>query len=137
MAATFLGIASQLVGIFQNAKTIRKMFQKKFARKINKLVIESERKTRESTREVVPVWDSSIWACSSSHADNLRERSWEGPVVGATVPQPFEYLNRYSQGGSHCLECFNAPFLNTYTSVGYPHGFSTSILIPSRFTHYN
>ena len=91
-ASTFLGIPAQLVGIFQN----------RFAKRINGLIVDSERKTLEQTQEVMPTWDLKIWDCSSIQAYSLRERSWGGPVVGATIPNPFEYLNRHSAGGSQC-----------------------------------
>ena len=101
MSATFLGIATQLVGIFQNSKTIRRMFQRKFSKRIDRLVIDSERKTLSSTQAIPHSGEAGVgvWDCSATQADILRERSWGGPVVGATVPHPFEYLNRYSQGG--------------------------------------
>ena len=135
-AATFLGIATQLVGVFQNSRTIRRMFQKKFSKRINLLVIDSERRTLSSTQELPPSSGVGIWDCSATQADSLRERSWGGPVVGATVPHPFEYLNRYSPGGSSCGECFQPPFLNTYTSVSYPRGFSTTVWVKGPLQAY-
>ena len=85
MASTFLGIAAQLVGIFQNVKTIR-MFQKKFARKINGL-IESERRTLALTRETVPIWDLKMWGMFF-----FSSYRWRNCDSSLRVPHPFEYL---------------------------------------------
>ena len=43
------------------------------------------------------------------------------------MPPPFEYLHDYSPGGSKYNECYLGRYIDTYTSVGYHQGFSTSV----------
>lgn len=121
-AGTFLGITESMVGLFQNSRTIRMVFKKRFASTVSELMIKYERKNIRGI--LAPSFDyvGTIWKCSSEQADLLREMSWGREVVGTTIPHPSELLGRISPGHGGCLECSCAPYPGSYISVIYPHG---------------
>lgn len=126
-AATFLGLTESLVGLFQNSRTMRKMFSSKFSEKVGRLLRLSELSAIRYSLAPFRIYaDTDIWGCSSSHADLLRHRSWGQPIIGTTIPHPLEYLVPFSAPFALCVGCENARLWRDYISVTFPHGFSVS-----------
>nr|UNI73977.1 MAG: RNA-dependent RNA polymerase [brine shrimp rhabdovirus 1] len=100
-SATFLGITDSLIGLFENSRTIRKVFQTKYKKEIDFMIIKNEIRSIESLGKVSFRGNGVyMWNCSSSHADKLRRQSWGQDVLGTTIPHPLELLCRpISTGG--------------------------------------
>lgn len=104
-SASYFGIVDSLISLFENSRTIRRQFSRKFSRKVDQLLRESELfafkvLSRRTTR-------GPSWKCSSSHADFLRLRSWGKKLVGATVPHPLEYLEFHADREEDCTACLS------------------------------
>lgn len=67
-----------------------------------------------------------LWECSSQRADYLRTLSWGGPVVGATVPHPFEMMRVVRPSTTCTHDQPTDPFSDVYLSVLVPRGMSNS-----------
>lgn len=126
-ASTFLGITESLVNLFQNSKTLRMIFRRKFSTKVSSLLIRSELLTLSSIKSPLLKDGKQMWKCSSSRADELREESWGQRVYGTTVPHPLEALGRINDYPGVCLECSKGPYPGSHICVCYPQGFSYSI----------
>lgn len=124
-AGTFIGITESMVGLFQNSRTIRMIFKKRFATKVSNLMVTYERKNLLNFLSLESGYLGDIWSCSSAHADLLREMSWGRPVVGTTIPHPSELLGRITPGKGRCDQCSRGPNTGAYISVIYPHGLNT------------
>uniref|UniRef100_A0AAN0LJ79 Replicase n=1 Tax=Lobos virus TaxID=3139875 RepID=A0AAN0LJ79_9VIRU len=123
-AGTFLGLTESLVGLFQNAKTIRNNFSHQFATRVAIMLRLSEEISVKALQgDHIPMPGRQLWSCSASHADTLREMSWGSPVVGTTVPHPLEYLNRVTDGTPPCTGCSAIGGMVDYVTVCYPQGF--------------
>ncbi|AAX47602.1 RNA polymerase [Tupaia virus] len=115
-SSTYLGLTESLVGLYENSKTIRNRFLGQREREIDDLVQRSE---YVGIKYLVQVRKERTtpgpWNCSASHADRLRRLSWGQPVIGATIPHPFEMLGKvcYLFRGSGC-EC---PDSSNYTTT--------------------
>nr|QKV49615.1 large protein [Kanyawara virus] len=103
-AATFIGITDNLVGLFQNSRTIRTTFSKRMFRDLNKLTWECELSTYRALVDY-RVRGSSMWKCSAHQADLLRQISWGQKVVGATIPHPVEMFDNGTRTDSGCPKC--------------------------------
>nr|CAD7464161.1 unnamed protein product [Timema tahoe] len=123
LSGTYLGIVQDLVGLFQNSKTIRTIFSKNIDKRIKRIIVQSELQTIEGLCKVSDRYvGSQIWRCSSSKADKLRWESWGDPVHGAIVPHPIELISRPIRQGPMCPPCQNTPPLSYYVSILVPHG---------------
>nr|WHX01969.1 RNA polymerase [Perhabdovirus perca] len=100
-AATFVGITESLISLFQNSKTIRNIFKRRYARELELKIVRCEWNSlfmlknlgdRSPQRE--------IWVCSATRADELRHESWGTQVIGTTVPHPIEMINCSHTGGT-------------------------------------
>lgn len=104
-SASYFGIVDSLISLFENSRTIRRQFSRRFSNKVDKLLRESEHFAVLSLhRRLKP---GKIWKCSSQHADFLRTMSWGRPLVGATVPHPFEYLEFSDSRLEDCSSCLS------------------------------
>ncbi|APF29060.1 L protein [Menghai virus] len=88
------GYIDGIVGLVENSSTMKKMFSNEFDRKVKKMSIEWERIQIDKAMNVLYV-NQRIWTCSSSHADYLRNSSWNINIFGATIPHPYEYHNTF------------------------------------------
>ncbi|AIY25916.1 RNA-dependent RNA polymerase [Lepeophtheirus salmonis rhabdovirus 127] len=118
-SATFLGIADSIVGLYQNSRTIRNMFAKRLQIDLDSKIIEGE---RESIKSICNRWGgrTEIWECSSNHSDYLRESSWASPLVGTTVPHPFEMTRAWHDDSSLCGNDKN--LMRDHVQVHIPYG---------------
>ncbi|AJR28463.1 polymerase [Manitoba virus] len=121
--ATYYGITNSIIGMFQNSRTIRNQFRKKYAKRIDDVVCRSELigisnliKICKGSRSQ----SSFSWQCSATHADKLREQSWGTKVLGTTVPHPLEMIGKYDNLFGECIDCNSGSA--TYLSVLVPKG---------------
>ncbi|WPV62771.1 MAG: RNA-dependent RNA polymerase [Wufeng shrew rhabdovirus 1] len=135
-SSTFFGITESMVGLFQNSRTIRMIFKRRFARTVNGLMHKYEVENFDRLLYKYPHMGGTIWRCSSEHADMLREMSWGEPVVGTTIPHPSELLGRVTRSPSNCNECRNPPYPGLYVSVIYPFGLNVSHYIKGPLSPY-
>lgn len=106
-SASYFGIVDSLISLFENSRTIRRQFSRKFSNKVDQLLRDSERFAfLLLNRNIRP---GTAWKCSSQHADLLRTKSWGRLLVGATVPHPLEYLDFCDQRQEECGNC-RSPF---------------------------
>nr|QBQ65007.1 RNA-dependent RNA polymerase [Taishun Tick Virus] len=104
-SASYFGIVDSLISLFENSRTIRRQFSRKFSNKVDRLLRESEHfAVLALHRKLKP---GKIWKCSAQHADFLRTLSWGRPLVGATVPHPFEYLEFSDSRLEDCSSCLS------------------------------
>lgn len=92
--ASICGYIDGVVGLVQNAKTIRSMFSHEFEGKIRQQVTRWEREQWSNVLNKVAMRELINWSCSSSHADYLRKSTWELDILGETVPHPYEYQSK-------------------------------------------
>nr|QIQ19269.1 polymerase [Perhabdovirus perca] len=100
-AATFVGITESLISLFQNSKTIRNIFKRRYARELELKIVRCEWNSLLMLKNLggkTPQRD--IWNCSSTRADELRQESWGTKVIGTTVPHPIEMINCSHTGGT-------------------------------------
>ncbi|UNP59548.1 L protein [Rhizoctonia solani rhabdovirus 2] len=117
-SGSYGGIMNSLVGLIQNSKTMKSIFSRDFDKELAQKVFISEIKS------IVSLRDSSskgkIWSCSYKKAKELRELSWNGPVLGASIPHPIEVISNIFKVAAGCLGCTSASPLNDHIkSVGY------------------
>ncbi|AJG39196.1 RNA-dependent RNA polymerase [Wuhan Insect virus 7] len=105
-SASYLGITEAIIGLFENSRTIRNVFRSKMSQKIDTIIVQSE--TQSLSHMHSTHWSttpSTLWDCSSEHADTLRRVSWGRPVLGATIPHPIELLQWSTLNDSVCKIC--------------------------------
>ncbi|ACB47438.1 L polymerase protein [Cocal virus] len=120
-SGTFLGVADGLISLFQNSRTIRNSFKKKYHRELDDLIVRSEVSSLTHLGKLhIKRGSGKLWRCSSSHADDLRYRSWGRTVIGTTVPHPLEMLGPHHKKETPCVACQSSGF--TYVSVHCPKG---------------
>ncbi|AEA49879.1 RNA-dependent RNA polymerase, partial [Muscina stabulans sigmavirus] len=123
MSATFMGITNNLVGLFQNSRTIRNVFSKKLSRELDHIIIKGEQISYLTVLRFDP--DSctdNMWKCSASHADDLRNTSWGTKIVGATIPHPAEMVSRVYRNNGDCPACASDGEDRLYISLVIPDG---------------
>nr|WGC86355.1 MAG: RNA polymerase [Bat tupavirus CX3] len=118
-ASTYLGLTESLVGLYENSKSIRNKFLWDREREIDGFIQRSElygvhHLLNFNKRPA----GGTFWECSASLADRLRCRSWGQPVVGATVPHPYEMLTRgfLLSGSSECCINRRGDYLTTFAN---------------------
>ncbi|UBB42393.1 RNA-dependent RNA polymerase [Wufeng Rhinolophus pearsonii tupavirus 1] len=123
-ASTYLGLTESLVGLYENSKTIRNKFLGEREREIDGLIQKSEihgvQHLMSFSTKSTP---GHFWDCSASLADRLRHRSWGQPVLGATVPHPYEMLSQGSTLGelSKCCQGGRGDYLTTFADFNPAH----------------
>ncbi|UAX43315.1 polymerase [Porton virus] len=127
--ATYYGITTSIVGLFQNSRTIRNQFRKKYTKRIDDVVFKSEIigitsliKICNSVKDI----EDNIWVCSSGLADQLREKSWGAKVLGTTVPHPIEMLGGPWNLHNLCRYCELPNQSENYLTLMIPKGLSQS-----------
>lgn len=125
-AATYIGLAESLVGLFQNSKTIRNVMASKFRKKVDTLILKSELCALDALFRYtdVKLMVSEMWICSATKSDELRYKSWNRKLVNTTIPHPAEMFELSKYHGSGCpLYNQQAPKRH-YLTVVIPHGIS-------------
>ncbi|ACB47443.1 L polymerase protein [Vesicular stomatitis Alagoas virus] len=123
-SGTFLGVADGLISLFQNSRTIRNSFRRKYHKELDDLIIKSEVSSLMHLGKMhLKRGSCKMWGCSSQHADSLRYKSWGRTVIGTTIPHPLEMLGSYHKKEAPCLECNTSGF--TYVSVHCPRGITS------------
>ncbi|WGC86349.1 MAG: RNA polymerase [Bat tupavirus BS2] len=119
-SSTYLGLTESLVGLYENSKTIRNKFLGEREREIDHLIQKSELMGIQHLSSYANSTKSGVlWDCSSSLADRLRHRSWGQPVLGATVPHPYEMIGKGSRLGSgeNCCSRGQGDYLTTFAKL--------------------
>ncbi|UAX43327.1 polymerase [Bangoran virus] len=128
--STYYGITSSLIGLFQNSKTIRGQFKKKYHKRIDDVIFKSEIIGISSLIKILhntTKFPSKIWKCSSTQADLLREKSWGDKILGMTIPHPFEMLSLPDNSSNMCQSCkTGSGYKKDYIMVMIPKGFHLS-----------
>ncbi|AEG25355.1 polymerase [Vesiculovirus perinet] len=120
-SGTFMGVASSVVSLFQNSRTIRNVFRDYLSDQIDELVIKSEISSLSHLGSYSSVDTcASIWKCSSTQADLLRKRSWRRRVLGTTVPHPLEMHGRgvVKTCKSKCCDNNSCDYISVHCSKG-------------------
>ncbi|AJR16768.1 RNA polymerase [Zahedan rhabdovirus] len=105
---TYFRIAEGIVSVFQNSRTIKKVFSRKFPNEVYKVILKSEIYSIASLYKGFKgdLFDD-IWDCSASRADQLRTLSWGPNLIGVTTPHPAEMLVEryciYNCDGPHAV----------------------------------
>lgn len=127
MSGTYIGIIKSLINLFQNSKTIRNVFSRKMEKTIQDIIVKSEIQTIESLCSLHhPSPYLTVWSCSSTQADKLRQFSWGCRVYGATIPHPLEMLNNVIKQEGFCTGCESAE----------PYSYFISTLVPKGLLNY-
>lgn len=123
-ASTFLGMTDGILGLFENSKTIRNVFKRKFSKRVDKAIVQCE------AHALLTIWKNTVlfkpkpemWSCSSSHADYLRMLSWNRELIGTTVPHPCELLSSPHSLEKVCPPCDRELPYSANITVLIPHG---------------
>nr|WAD86862.1 polymerase [Kolongo virus] len=114
-ASTSCGIKDSIVGMYENSRTIRKVFLDFMRTDFDEKVIQSELSAIQKLEYLGNVSHMG-WSCSSNQADRLRRRSWGNEIVGMTIPHPSELFdvpgNKFS---CKCLDDNDSEYLTTIT----------------------
>lgn len=122
-AASFLGLVTSITSLFENSRTIRKLFSKRMGSDMLRIIRTSELASISALLKLASLNSSKImWSCSSSHADLLRSRSWRTEVRGATIPHPAELLSAPQLSSPFCTSCTSSQGSQGHVSVVIPHG---------------
>ncbi|ADG86364.1 RNA-dependent RNA polymerase L [Coastal Plains virus] len=126
-AATFYGLSTSLIGLFTNSRTIRNCFKTQCLKEVDTLIIKSEIIGLASVLKVTShvindLVHDTIWDCSSTQADRLRQMSWGQRIIGITVPHPIEMHKVSLVTGSECQFCSINNYQNNYITVICPKG---------------
>ncbi|AEG25349.1 polymerase [Vesiculovirus jurona] len=119
-SGTFMGVASSVVSLFQNSRTIRNTFKNFLSNQIDDLIIRSEQTSLEHLASYVGKHSIKIWVCSASHSDSLRRKSWGRQVLGTTIPHPLEMHGRGHLKNASSICCQHRTL--DYISVHCPKG---------------
>ncbi|CAH17548.1 large polymerase protein [Isfahan virus] len=126
-SGTFMGVASSVVSLFQNSRTIRNVFKDYMSSAIDELITKSEVNSLEHLCKYKGVRNfDQVWKCSASQADYLRRLSWGRKVLGTTIPHPLEMLGAgtIKNNSSTCCEHSG----QDYISVFCPKGISNVLI---------
>ncbi|ASM90779.1 polymerase [Holmes Jungle virus] len=137
--STYYGITTSLIGLFQNSKTIRSQFKKKYHKRIDDVVFRSEIIGISSLLKIIKIASSTptkIWTCSSSQADYLRKQSWGQDILGMTIPHPLEMLGTPDNMTNLCSLCKINDVISDYIAVMIPKGFSLSKIVKGPYPPY-
>lgn len=100
-ASTYFRITEGVVSTFQNSRTIRTSFSRKFNKEVINVIIKGERSSLSMMQSPTKGFlDHGMWKCSATKADMMRELSWGVGLVGLTVPHPGEMIVERS-----CSDC--------------------------------
>ncbi|AJR28531.1 polymerase [Joinjakaka virus] len=124
MECTYYGITKSVIGLFQNSKTIRNQFKKKYPVRLDEVVLKSEIIGLASLIKIVKSKERPyMWECSSKLADTLREISWGTKVLGTTIPHPIELLGPPQNLNNYCDSCRkNDSQMDDHLTVMIPKG---------------
>ncbi|AJR28336.1 polymerase [Muir Springs virus] len=90
--STYFYITESVLSIFQNSRTIRKVFSSRFPKEVYMTIVKGEQMSIRSLLDHKKgTVRECIWACSASKADEMRKLSWGRKMVGITTPHPAEF----------------------------------------------
>lgn len=121
--ATYDSLVEKCIGLFENSKTIRSVFQKRMGERVDKVIYASELCSIHNLLNIAHKQSGIIWKCSSTHADQLRLRSWGKKIYGATVPHPAEMLGSFSCRLIDCKDCAKGGLRRGYVAAVIPSYF--------------
>nr|UYE93948.1 MAG: putative RNA-dependent RNA polymerase [Ohlsdorf virus] len=104
-SSTYFGLTNAIIGLFENSKTIRNLFKRKFRNMVDTAIVQCELGSIESLMARTLQAETSMWKCSATHADKLRKASWNRDIIGTTVPHPCEMISDVQPGGLACQAC--------------------------------
>nr|AWB14585.1 L polymerase protein [Murine feces-associated rhabdovirus] len=122
--ASFPGIVEGIFSLFQNSRTIRKLYSYRYNKELDALVIKCELISISSILRKNILTPTRIWKCSTKQASELRDKSWRTKIIGSTIPHPLELIclsqkNIYAE----CLSCKAEDLAkNNYIQVILPEG---------------
>ncbi|QPL20091.1 RNA-dependent RNA polymerase [American bat vesiculovirus] len=119
-SGSFMGVATSVVSLFQNSRTIRNIFKNRMGKDLDGIISNSEKTSLEHLASYDKESSKSIWNCSATQADYLRIQSWGRPVLGTTVPHPAEMHGSGEKKTPHSTCCNSSKF--DYISVHCPKG---------------
>ncbi|AJR28373.1 polymerase [Iriri virus] len=135
--ASFHGLVKSLIGLFANSKSIRNICRVDYKGNLSRIVQNFEEDILRSTSDLVRRAERShrsLWACSSTLADELRRRSWGDEVIGMTIPHPSELLES-PRRSDECQNCQgNAG--TTYLTLLCPEGIPQKKTVRGPFEPY-
>nr|QNM37838.1 RNA dependent RNA polymerase [Insect mononegavirales virus 2] len=135
-AASFLGVADALIGMFQNSKSIRNLYRSMMKNIMTLVLYKSEKvNIRRLVKRTSPPYPTIQWSCSSTHADLLRQRSWGTKLVGTTVPHPYEMFSILVDRYFGCSTCQD-PVLRPHFVINIPAGMNPEISVPGNMEPY-
>lgn len=73
-SATYFGLTDSIIGLFQNSKTIRNLFKNRFRDQVDNAILQCELGSLNLLSTTIQR-HASMWKCSASQADYLREQS--------------------------------------------------------------
>lgn len=92
-SSTYFHITESILSIFQNSRTIRKVFSKRFPKEVYDVIKKGELMSiRSLLFNRKGLLTNSMWKCSASKADDMRKLSWGPDLIGVTTPHPAEFL---------------------------------------------
>ncbi|UYL94385.1 MAG: putative RNA-dependent RNA polymerase [Hattula rhabdovirus] len=121
--STYNGMVEKLIGLFENARTIRTTFQKRLGPRVDAVIVASEISSIRTLVRIATKRSNRIWDCSSKQADDLRLKSWRREIIGATVPHPVEMIGDYAIGLATCGPCRDGGRKSGYVVAVIPSTF--------------
>jgi len=131
-AASLLHIADLMLGLFVGANSVKNKFKRHFREDMAILLVKSEVSGVLSL--CAPIPSTTMWDCSSSYADLLREKSWGEPVVGTTIPHPSELIRDLQRGIPFCTRCPSGD--REYVTASFPGGISQNLSEHGKLSPY-
>ncbi|WGL21410.1 RNA-dependent RNA polymerase [Killamcar virus 1] len=121
-SATYLGITDGLVSLFQNSRTLRRVFTSHYRKEIDTQITRGEIASLVRLTQLGRRFGNDMWNCSATQADTLRKLSWQVDIVGTTVPHPMEMIGVAEIGDIFCKGCQHLQL--DYITVSIPRGLS-------------
>ncbi|BBQ04832.1 RNA-dependent RNA polymerase [Culex pseudovishnui rhabdo-like virus] len=121
-SSTYFGLTSSILGLFENSKTIRNVFKRKFRSIVDQAIIKCELASFESLIGRINQQAGTMWTCSASQSDDLRKKSWNRAIIGTTVPHPAEMISDVTTGGTGCNSCGRPRPFSIHLVVLVPQG---------------
>nr|WAD86856.1 polymerase [Bimbo virus] len=124
-SSTSCGIKDSIVGMYENSRTIRKLFLDFMRTDFDEKVIQSELSAIKNLEYLGSTLHMG-WSCSASQADRLRRRSWGREIVGMTIPHPSELFDvPRDKHFCQCLDNNDTQYLTTITEFDNDNLFET------------
>lgn len=119
-SGSYHGLVEDMLRLFENARTIKSRMVKGMGKQVDQIVWRSENTCLKALLGYTSESSGRIWDCSATQSDSKRTMSWGKPVVGATVPHPFELINRFTVDATPCIECNKPGIKSAHIKVYAP-----------------